>query len=402
MNAEVAAGVVESKQAAVDYLTWTFMYRRLIKNPNYYNLQDSSHRHISDHLSELIETLLVDLKSSKCLTIEEDTYLKTLNLGLIASYYYISYTTIERFSSMLTQKTKIKGLLEVLASASEYAELSSRRGEEESIEKLVRHQRFSIENPNSGDPHVKANALLQAHFSRHMVVGNLASDQRKILLSAHRLLEAMVDVVSSNGWLSLALSAMELCQMVTQGMWDRDSVLLQLPHFTKELARRCQENGIESIFNLAEMTVDDMRDLIQLPCSQLQDIIGFIKRFPNIALAYEVCEGDDISAGGNLTLQVTLERGMTSLPSGTGQVHAPRYPKPREEGWWVVIGDSSTDQLLAVKRVALQKRARLKLEFTAAAEAGKKDYMVLLMSDSYLGCDQEYEFTIDVKYAGAD
>ncbi|KAM0927600.1 hypothetical protein ACQ4PT_002783 [Festuca glaucescens] len=347
-------------------------------------------------------TVLVDLKSSKCLAIEEDTYLKTLNLGLIASYYYISYTTIERFSSMLTQKTKIKGLLEVLASASEYAELSSRRGEEESIERLVRHQRFSIENPNSGDPHVKANALLQAHFSRHMVVGNLASDQRKILLSAYRLLQAMVDVVSSNGWLSLALSAMELCQMVIQGMWDRDSVLLQLPHFTKELARRCQENGIESIFNLAQMSADDMRDLLQLPCSQLQDIIGFIKRFPNIAMAYEVCEGDDISAGGNVTLQVTLEHDMTSLPSGTGPVHAPRYPKPKEEGWWVVIGDSSTDQLLAIKRVALQKRARLKLEFTAAAEVGKKDYMVFLMSDSYLGCDQEYEFTVNVKYAGGD
>ena len=33
------------------------------------------------------------------------------------------------------------------------------------------------------------------------VVGNLAADQREILLSAHRLLQAMVDVISSSGWL---------------------------------------------------------------------------------------------------------------------------------------------------------------------------------------------------------
>ncbi|KAL5221729.1 hypothetical protein ABZP36_026442 [Zizania latifolia] len=58
MNAEVVVGVVENKQDAVDYLTWTFMYRRLTKNPNYYNLQGVSHRHLSDHLSELVETVL--------------------------------------------------------------------------------------------------------------------------------------------------------------------------------------------------------------------------------------------------------------------------------------------------------------------------------------------------------
>jgi len=405
MNAEVVVGVVENKQDAVDYLTWTFMYRRLTKNPNYYNLQGVSHRHLSDHLSELVETVLNDLESSKCVAIEEDMYLKPLNLGLIASYYYISYTTIERFSSMLTQKTKMKGLLEILASASEYAELPGRPGEEEFIERLVRHQRFSIEKPKYGDPHVKANALLQAHFSRHTVVGNLAADQREILLSAHRLLQAMVDVISSNGWLSLALNAMELSQMVTQGMWDRDSVLLQVPHFTKELARRCQENEgkpIESVFDLVEMGIDEMRDLLQLSNSQLQDIIEFLKRFPNVDMAYEVREGDDISAGDNVTVQVTLERDMTNSLSEVGPVHAPRFPKPKEEGWWLVIGDSSTNQLLAIKRVALQKRARVKLEFSAPAEAGRKDYMIYLMSDSYLGCDQEYEFAVDVKDGGGD
>ncbi len=111
---------------------------------------------------------------------------------------------------------------------------------------------------------------------------------------------------------------------------------------------------------------------------------------------------DDIRAGDNVTVQVTLERDMTNLPSEVGPVHAPRYPKPKEEGWWLVIGDSSTNQLLAIKRVALQKRARVKLEFTAASEAGRKEYMIYLMSDSYLGCDQEYEFTVDVMDAGGD
>jgi pre-mRNA-splicing helicase BRR2 len=144
--------------------------------------------------------------------VEEDMYLKPLNLGLIASYYYISYTTVDHFSSMLTQVTKMKGLLEIVASASEYAALPRHPGEEKFIEKLVRHQRFCIEKPKFGDPHVKANALLQAHLSRHMVIGNMAADQREVLLSAHRLIQGLVDVISSNGWPSLALKAMELIE----------------------------------------------------------------------------------------------------------------------------------------------------------------------------------------------
>lgn len=154
--------------------------------------------------------------------------------------------------------------------------------------------------------------------------------------------------------------------------------------------------------DLADMSADKMQNLLQLPNSQLKDIIAFIKRFPSIDMAYEVSEGDYARASGNVTLQVTLERDMMNLPSEVGPVHAPRYPMPRQEGWWLVIGDSSSDQLLAIKWVALQQRARLKLEFTAPTEAGKKDYMVFLMSDSYLGCDQEYEFTVNVKDAGGD
>lgn len=399
LNAEVVVGTIENKQDAVDYLTWTFMYRRLTQNPNYYNLQGVSHRHLSDHLSELVENTITDLEASKCVAIEEDMYLSPLNLGMIASYYYISYTTIERFSSSLTSKTKMKGLLEILSSASEYAQLPIRPGEEESIRKLIHHQRFAVENPKCTDPHEKANVLLQAHFSRHTVVGNLATDQREVLFSANRLLQAMVDVISSNGWLTLALLAMEVSQMVTQGMWERDSMLLQLPHFNKELAKKCKENpgkSIETVFDLVEMEDDERRELLQMSDSQLLDIARFCNRFPNIDMVYEVLDGDDVRPGENVTLLVTLERDLEGR-TDVGPVDALRYPKAKEEGWWLVVGDTKSNQLLAIKRVSLQRRSKVKLDFTASMEAGKKSYTLYFMCDSYLGCDQEYTFAIDVK-----
>jgi hypothetical protein len=77
-------------------------------------------------------------------------------------------------------------------------------------------------------------------------------------------LQATVDVISSSGWLNPALAAMELSQMVTQALWDRDSVLMQLPRVDKALAAKCAEAGVESIFELHEMEV---RCRSRKPCS---------------------------------------------------------------------------------------------------------------------------------------
>ena len=76
----------------------------------------------------------------------------------------------------------------------------------------------------------------------------MSLDQRTVVAESVRLLQACVDVIASHGWLSPALVAMEMSQMVTQAMWDKDSVLLQLPHFTKVWGevwiRECRQTGL--------------------------------------------------------------------------------------------------------------------------------------------------------------
>lgn len=65
---------------------------------------------------------------------------------------------------------------------------------------------------------------------------------------AIRLIQACVDVLSSNGWLSPAVAAMELAQMVTQAMWSKDSYLKQLPHFNSEIIKRCTDKVCFLVF----------------------------------------------------------------------------------------------------------------------------------------------------------
>ena len=71
MNAEVVAGTITSKQDAMDYVTWTYFFRRLVMNPSYYHLEETSSEAINKFLSEVVTTALTELESSYCVEIEE-------------------------------------------------------------------------------------------------------------------------------------------------------------------------------------------------------------------------------------------------------------------------------------------------------------------------------------------
>ena len=184
---------------------------------------------------------------------------------------------------------------------------------------------------------------------------------------------------------------MELAQMVTQAMWSKDSYLKQLPHFNSEIIKRCTDKGVETVFDIMELDDEVRNRLLQLTEQQMADVAKFCNRYPNIEMAYEVQDKESIRHGDTVNVVVQLER----EDEVTGPVVAPLFPQKREEGWWVVIGDPKANQLLSIKRLTLQQKATVKLDFLAPAP-GQHNYTLYFMSDAYLGCDQEYKFSINV------
>lgn len=61
-NAEVVAGTIGSRADAVDYLTWTFLFRRLLCNPSYYDLEATDPDDVNAFLSDLVEDTLLALE----------------------------------------------------------------------------------------------------------------------------------------------------------------------------------------------------------------------------------------------------------------------------------------------------------------------------------------------------
>lgn len=59
-------------QEAVDYLTWTYFFRRILKNPTYYHLEGTGNEELNSFLSELVENSINTLEDSGCVSVEGD------------------------------------------------------------------------------------------------------------------------------------------------------------------------------------------------------------------------------------------------------------------------------------------------------------------------------------------
>lgn len=166
INAEVSGGTICSRQDAVDFLTWTFFFRRLLANPSYYGLEDSSAEGIHAFLVDLVDGVLTELQESGCLTIDsadgtdaDDDGAATVYtaatpatevmaaytgaagveaarlrarvaptvLGHVASAYYLHYRTVSLMEDSLEAGMREPALTRLLCDAHEFDELPGAR-----------------------------------------------------------------------------------------------------------------------------------------------------------------------------------------------------------------------------------------------------------------------------------
>ena len=399
---EISTKIIASTQDAVDWATYTYFYRRLLANPSYYGLTDTSHEGLSTHLSELVENTLKDLSEAKIIELdEEDDTVTPLNAAMIAAYYNISFITMQTFLLSLTGRTKLKGILEIVTSATEFESIQIRRHEDHILRRIYDRVPVKMAQPAYESPHFKAFVLLQAHFSRMQLPTDLAKDQEIILSKVLNLLSGCVDVLSSDGHLN-AMNAMEMSQMVVQAMWDRDSPLKQIPHFSPEVIKAANDFGAKDIFEFMDLMdpsenkdYEKMVKRLGLDNKQLAQAAAFTNnKYPNIEIDFEVEDPGNIATNSPAYLKISATRGdedEDGEPDTT--VHAPFYPLKKMENWWLVVGDESTKNLLAIKRVTIGKKLETRLEFVPT-RVGEQELTLYLMCDSYVGVDQDPTFKI--------
>lgn len=102
-----------------------------------------------------------------------------------------------------------------------------------------------------------------------------------------------------------------------------------------------------------------------------------------------------------ICIDVELTRSSSGRAGGGGgasrgaapRAYAPRFPKLKEEGWYLVAGDATTHEVLALRRVSVGDRTTVRLALPAVNQAGERlgAVQLYLMSGEYIGLDQQYE-----------
>ncbi|KAK6461928.1 RNA helicase-related protein required for pre-mRNA splicing [Scheffersomyces coipomensis] len=389
---EIASGTITNKQECIDWFTFTYFYRRLQLNPSFYDVNDTTHLGISEHLSELVETTLSNLEKIEMIEDDEESGdISPLNGSMIASHYGIRLNSM-KLLKQLDNRAKLKLILETLTLSEEFDVINVRQNEEGLLKKIYSRVPYKATEENFSSPYFKAFILLQAHFSRIPLSLELESDKKKVLQIVLNLVYGCIDTLSSEGYLN-ALSAMTISQMVIQSVWNRDSPLKQIPQFNDAILARCKEHEVETVYDIMSLEDEERDEIFQLNESQLNQVAEFVNKYPNIDISYELDVAETIVANEPKDIIIKLERDeeMDDLT-----VVAHNYPSEVREGWWIVIGDIQTKQLYSIKKTTIKNESQeIKLSFTIP-NPGHHNLSIWCMCDSYVDADKEISFEIDV------
>nr|XP_022293850.1 activating signal cointegrator 1 complex subunit 3-like [Crassostrea virginica] len=444
MNAEIVAGTVTSKQDAMDYITWTYFFRRLVQNPTFYNLDGTDFDSINKFLSSLVEKALYELECSYCIEVDDDQRgVHPMTLGRISSYYYLNHKTMRMFRDELKSECSMAELIEVLSNAEEYAQLPVRHNEDQINSQLAQQVPLEV-NPHTYDSsHTKTHILLQCHFGQlPLPSSDYNTDTKSVLDQAIRILQAMLDVSADEGWLVTSLRITQLIQMIVQGRWYHDNALLTLPHMTPFLisclrprGEGARQKGFPDITGPVQTLPEFLalfdgkfdavmamlgEDMSRNQVDQLYQVIG---NLPQIQVNLQVkgwWEGGEgqqearnvntshtggrrpesdwiqVHADQEYVIEVSLKR-LNRVKKRDSKAHAPRFPKPKDEGWFLIVGDIESRDVIALKRVGFVRgSSRQSLALYTPETPGRVIYTLYLMSDSYLGLDQQYDICLEV------
>lgn len=244
------------------------------------------------------------------------------------------------------------------------------------------------------------------------------TDTKSVMDQCIRILQAMVDMCAERGWLKTTLQIQILMQSIIQARWFDDPAILQLPHINANNA-----NFFSNWTNLPDLIEyfksdrnsleEDLRK--EFTEYEIKEICDVIRNLPQMSLRVSLCKpeekGDKISKENVFPAKSRPQLNVKSKEDycleieflrkngpARRKIYAPKFPKDKNEGWFLSLGNKYTGELLALKRINLRgSRTTAQISFRAPPIIGKTKLSLYFISDCIMGLDQQFEIVLNVE-----
>jgi pre-mRNA-splicing helicase BRR2 len=286
MNAEIVMGNIRNRKEAVDWLGYTYLYVRMLRNGSLYGVSIDDAEDDPYLLQKRIDFVHAAAQTlDRCHLIKYDRKtgsIASTELGRIASYYYINSKSMAIYNQHLKPTMTIIDLFRVFALSDEFKLLPVRQEEKIELQKMVERVPVPVKE-SIDESSAKVNVLLQSYISQLKLEGfALMSDMVFVTQSAARILRAIFEVCLKRGWAQLARKALDLCKMVDKRQWLSMNPLRQFPSFPADLIRKLERKDIPWD-RYQDLTAQELGELVNSPKSG-QLIYQHIHQFPKLEM----------------------------------------------------------------------------------------------------------------------
>ena len=221
LNAEIVLGTVQNAREAVNWIGYTYLYVRMLRNPSLYGASEgelSTDPLLEQRRTDLIHTAATTLDKCALIKYERKSgQFQVTDLGRVAAYYYVSHATVAVYNDFLKPTLSDIEVLRLFALSKDFANISVREEEKGELARLIDRVPIPIKE-TVDEPSAKVNVLLQAYISNLKLDGfSLLSDMVYVTQSAARLMRCLHEIVLKA---RAALADRVLnCKMIDRRMW---------------------------------------------------------------------------------------------------------------------------------------------------------------------------------------
>ncbi|KAH7105461.1 Sec63-domain-containing protein [Auriculariales sp. MPI-PUGE-AT-0066] len=274
LNAEISLGTVSSVSEGMQWLSYTYLFVRMRRNPMVYGMSHDEPVNdptLSQKRTHLITTAARHLVQARMITFDESTgRFEITDLGRIAARYYIRHTSVEIFNQQLRPVMTEADILAVVSMSTEV--------------KIVPCEVKGGTETKQG----KTNILLQGYISQaYMEDFALVSDMAYVAQNGARILRALLDIALSRKWATVCAVLMALSKAVEKRMWPYENPLKQQTELHRDVLYNLERFADDSTpVELVTKSAAELGELLRMNEQHGAALLRAAQHFPAVAIEY--------------------------------------------------------------------------------------------------------------------